>query len=109
MIEPFAIVYFNSPKELIADGTYHCTLSVIDDALMVWVKQNCTETAVIVVDAEVALPEYWQTRLLAPFVDDAVQATTALMSAIYELSPLPGDQDINLNPLQLDAWLSLLS
>ncbi|KAA3641506.1 MAG: glycosyltransferase, partial [Proteobacteria bacterium] len=77
--------------------------------LVAWVKRHCTGTAVILINAEVELPDFWQQRLLAPFDHDSVAAVTALTCDNYLLSPLPADFEFKGTAQQLDAFVSVLA
>ncbi len=109
MIERFKIVYFNSRQELTDGDDFHSTLPEINADLASWVKQHCGDGPVILIDARITLPDYWQSRLLSPFNDETVTAVSALTCADYRLSPLPAHFEFPGSVQALDAALSVLS
>lgn len=109
MIERFNIVYFNSREEKIGGDVYHSVLPEINAELADWVKQHCGDKPVILIKAGIPLPDFWQTRLVAPFADEAVKAVSALTTADYRLSPLPAEFEYPGTGQSLDAVLSVLA
>lgn len=109
MKERFEIVYYNSPKEQTAGADYRCLITEINADLVAWIKRHCAGRSIILVNAKAVLPDYWQTRLLAPFQDETVSAVSALTTREYLLSPLPSDFKFTGTAQALDAQLSVLA
>lgn len=109
MKERFNIVFYNSRQEQTTGEVYRCLISELNADLVAWVQRYCADGPVVVINAEATLPEYWQSRLLAPFSDHTVTVVSALSTADYHLSPLPADFKYPGSARELDAVLSVLA